>query len=397
MVHAIKLQWKLGCGRLTEQRAARCHAMVEAGYLFGSLLFTIGTVYFFPIEGFEDFTLGCRYYEAGSVVFAVLTGYSELDRLHSRRTKAKDPVAGPSDVTKRELLEQVLYCAGSFVFLIGTFFFDPTCVTGLAAVFNVSKSDVENTAAVLFMVGSFMFSFGAYVNALSIFESPRMFRKSLISVTTSYMFGGLFFVAGTMGYVEAFEPNLTLKWCATWFYLVGCFFYVFGSFMSLVSTVARHQVGWERVQKTEHEKKSRLARAARAASRRFKRKPHQQPKAPDADHEPDDTLNLEGLEEAASDVALEDLDVETNMSDELELAISLGDGGEMAEEEDIFGAFWRGVVTAMDPTASASPSQDSDRASGASSGGAPGTPALPSRAIGASENDSMAFMQARAG
>jgi len=238
MVHAIKLSWKLGCGQLSEHRAARCHALVEAGYLIGSLLFTIGTVYFFPIEGFEDFVLGCRFYEVGSVVFAGLTGYSELDRLHARRH------GDPSErtVTNRELLEQVLYCAGSFVFLVGTFFFDPTCISGLSALFRISESHVENTAAVLFMIGSFMFSFGAYVNALSIFEAPRMFRKSLISVTTSYMFGGLFFVAGTMGYVEAFEPNVTLKWCATWFYLVGCFFYVFGSFMSLVSTVARHQV-----------------------------------------------------------------------------------------------------------------------------------------------------------
>merc|ERR1719379_1536455 len=63
-----------------------------------------------------------------------------------------------------------------------------------------------------------------------------------------------------MGYVEAFEPNLALKWCATFFYLVGCFFYVFGSFVSMVCTIARNQVKWERVQNKNGEKKRRIAR-----------------------------------------------------------------------------------------------------------------------------------------
>merc|ERR1712232_1163073 len=105
------------------------------------------------------------------------------------------------EVTKRELVEQLLYCAGSVVFLVGTFLFDPPFVEAFSHILQVPESNVENAAAVFFMVGSFMFSFGSYVNALSIFEAPSMFRRHLISITTAYMFGGLFFIAGTMGYV----------------------------------------------------------------------------------------------------------------------------------------------------------------------------------------------------
>lgn len=367
MVHAIKLGWKIGFGLLSEHVAARAHALLEAGYLIGSLLFTVGTLFFFPLEGLEDFVVGCRFYEVGSVVFALLTGYSELDRWHARRQDSRD-------VTKRELLEQMLYCAGSFVFLVGTFFFDPPCVDTLSELLSISKSHIENTAALLFMVGSFMFSLGAYVNALSIFEAPRMFRRHLVIVTSSYMFGGLLFIAGTMGYVEAFEPNLKLRWCATWFYLVGCLFYVNGSGLSFISTVARNQVRFERIQDQEQEKNRRLARllsrATSALPRAFKRSKRGKKQAAQQDDGEGDGASVEDgdeatfdeadLEAAADEAGVEDMDldlevVERRMSAKLasvlgpevgrELVAALQDADGLGEEEDedVFGAFFRAV------------------------------------------------------
>merc|ERR550525_197113 len=79
-----------------------------------------------------------------------------------------------------------------------------------------------------------------------------------------------------MGYVEAFEPNVTMKWVATWFYLIGCVFYVSGSFLAFVTVVAGNQVRWEKLAKEESRKTrsmtSRLARAGTALPRALKRR-----------------------------------------------------------------------------------------------------------------------------
>mmetsp|Transcript_70149 Transcript_70149/g.221522 ORF Transcript_70149/g.221522 Transcript_70149/m.221522 type:complete len:437 (-) Transcript_70149:277-1587(-) len=376
MVHAVKLTWKLGFGLLNDRQAARLAALVEAGYLIGSLLFTVGTVHFFPLEGLEDYVLGCRYYEAGSVVFAFLTLYTEIDRYQARRRGDEERV-----VTKRELLEECLYCAGSFIFLFGTFLFDPPVVENLSEVFSVSRGHIEDTAAAMFMIGSFLFSFGSYVNALTIFEAPRMFRRLLLYVTTSYMFGGLFFIAGTMGYVHAFEPNLALRWCSTWFYLVGCFFYVIGSFLAFVSTVAKQQVHWERVRLQEQKKENSMAslvgRASAVLPKSLMAVARKQGKArsfepfedePDGPREAgaaqaEDTARGAGVAGASEDAAR--AIPETGALEEIDLDAVLGPAGQELEgpmhgEEKVFAAFWRFVTGAGQATAEP-PQQDARR------------------------------------
>lgn len=381
----------------------------------GSLLFTIGTLFFFPIEGLEDFVTGCRFYEVGSVLFAALTLYSELDRLHARRA------GDQGTVTKRELLEQFLYCLGSVVFLVGTFFFDPPCVHALANSLQVPKSRVENAAALLFMIGSFMFSLGAYVNALSIFEAPRMFRKHLLSVTTSYMFGGLAFIAGTMGYVEAFEVNMTQRWCATWFYLVGCFFYVAGSGLSFVSTVARHQVKWERVEDTEQKKKKMIARLLGRAKRTMqvvkgaawnRKRGSADPSSGDCDvASPStqmDVLDFNDLEEGEDERSVEDFDlevVERRVREQLasvlgpevgrELVAAIRDEGDLQEDEDIFGAFWRSVTGSGLAPAAMEMGGDVKKASRNNLAATVTSSAPGGSVIGASERDDLGLVRTR--
>jgi len=57
MVHATKPQRKLGFGMLSPRSMERLNMAVEFGYLVGSVLFTVGTVYFFPMED-DDLALG---------------------------------------------------------------------------------------------------------------------------------------------------------------------------------------------------------------------------------------------------------------------------------------------------------------------------------------------------
>mmetsp|Transcript_16437 Transcript_16437/g.35922 ORF Transcript_16437/g.35922 Transcript_16437/m.35922 type:complete len:464 (+) Transcript_16437:342-1733(+) len=371
MVHAIKLTWKLGFGHLSERQEARLHSFIESGYVIGSVLFAVGTIYFFPVEGLEDFTLGCRYYEVGSVLFMGLTAYSELDRFYRRKRE------GTAAVKIRELVEELLYCLGSFVFLVGTFLFDPTCVAFWVWLVGCSKDTVENTAAALFMVGSFMFSLGSYVNALSIFEAPKSFRLHYMSVTTCYQFGGLLFVAGTMGYVKAFEPNRTMVWVSTWLYMVGCIFYVLGSGLAFISTVASHQVYWEKVHANDSKKKkSKVSKALATVARlALRRRGKGRSKRNGMQTLEEEGLSPDGLRldfDIASEAGTErseelDLDDEDGRLEQ-KLAAVLGEEAgrelvaalreeeeEVNEEEaetpahnrsevDVFGAFWRGVL-----------------------------------------------------
>jgi len=294
--------------------------------------------------------MGCRLYEVGSLIFMALTFYCELDG-HQARKRADEH----REVTKRELLEQLLWCLGSFVFLLGTFLFDPPIVQRISSTISTRRGRVEDVAAVLFMIGSFMFSLGSYVNGLSIFEAPRMFRRHLITVTTCYQFGGLLFVAGTMGYVDAFEPNKTMRWVATWMYMVGCFFYVVGTGLSFIRTVASAQVSWERKQARSDAKR---CRREMSLSNRMGKSPSLE--APHKVLEEDDDLAL-GSETVAPDAdgdamrAARD-QVAARLEEVLgpesgrELAAALWDReggllrGEGEDDEDILGAFWRSFL-----------------------------------------------------
>jgi len=150
------------------------------------------------------------------------------------------------------------------------------------------------------------------------------------------------------------------------------------------------------VQNKEFEKKSRIAKLL---PRAFKRK--RRPKDPQNDAgtapDPDDTLTLEGLEQAESDeVTLENLDLERTMSEQLKELGDVLDGDELADEEDIFGAFWRGVVTGIGPTPPSSPSkrtQDIENTNGTTL--ASSAQAVPNRVIGASDKDTLGLKEAR--
>jgi len=360
MVHALKPVRKLGFGLLSPRGIDRLNMAVEFGYLVGSILFVIGTALFFPVEFLEDFETGCKLFEIGSLIFMVLTFYVEVDGYFARKRKDEQ-----RNVTKRELIEQGLYCGGSFVFLVGTFLFDPPLAHNLSDGLQIDPGKVENTAAVFFMIGSLMFSLGSYVNALSIFEAPRMFRKHLLTVTTFYQFGGLLFVAGTMGYVHAFEPNKTMTWVATWMYMIGCFFYVAGTGLSFIRTVASQQVSWERKQARRDAKRCsrHMAKAGNSPALRSNSPQHRGEKSLNDFSIVVDPLEVEAgaTGDTAEDFERGDLEeAEQRLAAQLELVLGPDAGRELAAalrdedgplEEDLFGAFWRSVWSTSDADA----------------------------------------------
>jgi len=55
-----------------------------------------------------------------------------------------------------------------------------------------------------------------------------------VIITACYVFGGGLFVAGTMGFIAAFEPNLAQRIVATYFYVLGSVLYTVGAVLSFV-------------------------------------------------------------------------------------------------------------------------------------------------------------------
>lgn len=230
VVHAVLIHSTLG----TEGRSQRFQEIfqqtIEVGFIIGCLCFAVGCYFYFPEEysHAENVVLACRLLEVGSTIFTVLLLYSWVDGCIARRFKSS------KHVSKRELWELICCTLGSFSFLIGTLLFDPPVVTWTHEITGIQELAIENLGGILFMVGSFFFCAGTFSMSLSLFEANVLFRATGVIITACYAFGGLLFVAGTMGFIAAFEPNLAQRIVATYFYVIGSVLYTIGAMLSFV-------------------------------------------------------------------------------------------------------------------------------------------------------------------
>ena len=61
-----------------------------------------------------------------------------------------------------------------------------------------------------FMIGSMFFAIAAFLNAMDIHKTHPQFKQYAFTIASSYEFGGLLFVGGTMGYVSGKETIANL-------------------------------------------------------------------------------------------------------------------------------------------------------------------------------------------
>jgi len=236
MVHLVLQRETLYTGWVSPATQTRIEYTLEVLFLVGSLMFVWGTVYFFPGPN-EDLRTGCRIFDAASVLFALLALYATTEMWWFRYKMLRP-------VPRREILEQALFFFGSIIFLVGTLIWDPD----LLAVFvgwGGSEYAWKVAGCTLFMLGSFMFAFAAYINALSLHHVHPLFFNYALSITTCYEFGGLAFVAGTTAFIPGMNCDHAMEWCGSFAYLFGSFCYVAGSLLSLLKTVARNRLMFE--------------------------------------------------------------------------------------------------------------------------------------------------------
>lgn len=151
-----------------------------------------------------------------------------------------------------ETCESGLYVAGAFVFLVGTILYLPfelwdnniadsyhasSKKSGFGIPVMLNQNSREFQGSVLFIIGSCMFAFAAYANALNQRQFHDVRSQMLTATTTAYMFGSMLFVMGSV----AFLPNLgcspAMETFGAWCFIAGSLQYEFGGWISFCRTV----------------------------------------------------------------------------------------------------------------------------------------------------------------
>eukprot|EP00443_Scrippsiella_acuminata_P030330 CAMPEP_0115207742 /NCGR_PEP_ID=MMETSP0270-20121206/20870_1 /TAXON_ID=71861 /ORGANISM="Scrippsiella trochoidea, Strain CCMP3099" /LENGTH=376 /DNA_ID=CAMNT_0002621339 /DNA_START=282 /DNA_END=1412 /DNA_ORIENTATION=+ len=145
---------------------------------------------------------------------------------------------------RREVMEQLLYVIGSFVFMVGCLIWDPSFIETFVAEFGREKHWWYCFADLTFLIGSLMFAVAAFLSALSIKHVHPEVEKFALGVLACYEFGGLLFVAGTMGFMGPgfYGCGHDMQILGTIFYIVGSALYVMGSVLSFMKTLVHHQL-----------------------------------------------------------------------------------------------------------------------------------------------------------
>jgi len=148
-------------------------------------------------------------------------------------------------VRKSELIEQWMYLLGSVIFTAGTLIWDPGFVSFFGGK-HIDHTDWLGFADMLFLTGSFMFTFAAYLNALKIEASHthHVLRRYAVAVATCYEFGGFCFIAGTMGFIPSRWSgcNSNMERIGTVLFIAGSALYLTGSFISFSRTIVKFAI-----------------------------------------------------------------------------------------------------------------------------------------------------------
>ena len=145
----------------------------ECAFLTASVLFVVGTVYFFPQFHTDPRVAqvyvhrGCHMYNIGSITFMLLSTYSVVEGFYLR-------TSGSEKVRRKEILENFLYFLGSLIFLLGTLIWDQmeTDESRLTSTFGGTAVGWAIAGVAFFGVGSFLFALAAFFNAMNLRCTP---------------------------------------------------------------------------------------------------------------------------------------------------------------------------------------------------------------------------------
>lgn len=208
--------------------------LVEVLDIIAGVTFIVGSVYFLP-EYSHNLTLflrGCILYVIGAAIFCFICSFTVAEAVMQHGWQSF------------ESWENGLYLAGSWVFLYGTFLYWPEKAHyeeietlkdwSLGQYFNLFTTEFEGT--ILFILGSCMYAFAAFFNALSQHKFDDWSSHMLVSISSLYMGGSLLFAMGSIAFLPNLGCNETMVGIGAWMFIVGSCCYFIGGCLSFWRT-----------------------------------------------------------------------------------------------------------------------------------------------------------------
>lgn len=208
--------------------------VLETLDIIAGAIFVVGSVCFLPpySDDVDVFVAGCILFCIGGFLYLIICGCAFYEAV------AKDGLA------TLESGENGLYLFGSWLFLVGTVLYWPEeahyrQIEKLQEVcpgqyFNLFEAEFEGT--ILFIIGSVMFAFAAFFNALNQQEFRGWTSKLLSAITSLYLGGSLLFAMGSVAFLPDMGCNKQMQQIGAWNFIVGSMLFLIGGCLSLWRT-----------------------------------------------------------------------------------------------------------------------------------------------------------------
>jgi len=135
--------------------------------------------------------------------------------------------------------EKMLYLTGGIVFLVGTFYFQhPNIVSHRVPSEVLEEEDVLFAAIWMFIIGSIIFVFATFLNALSLNTSGRTFIHWAVAQCGIYELGGILFVMGSVCFMPNQGCKEGMEILGAWCFILGAVCYVLGDSIDFMKTCA---------------------------------------------------------------------------------------------------------------------------------------------------------------
>eukprot|EP00929_Paragymnodinium_shiwhaense_P026411 TRINITY_DN15719_c0_g1_i1.p1 TRINITY_DN15719_c0_g1~~TRINITY_DN15719_c0_g1_i1.p1 ORF type:complete len:131 (-),score=39.80 TRINITY_DN15719_c0_g1_i1:61-453(-) len=102
-------------------------------------------------------------------------------------------------------------------------------------ILNLFSPEFEGT--ILFIIGSAMFAFAAFINAMNQRHFQELIGQLHSAVTSLYMAGALLFCMGSVAFLPHLGCNKQMLTIGAWMFIVGSAFYMIGGCLSLYRTL----------------------------------------------------------------------------------------------------------------------------------------------------------------
>lgn len=231
------------CGeRGRYKRSRQCQYIVEVCEIIAGILFIWGSIDFLP-EYTKDVIIllhGCQLFIAGGVIYFSISAFCLSESIDEK------------GIASMESGENMFYVAGAAVFFVGTLLYWPfdlsnpekaaelvasATIEGVGLPTYINNLSPQFHGTVLFIAGSMMFAFAAFMNGLHQRRFNDVKSQMLTAITSLYMLGSVLFVMGSVAFLPDLGCNDKMERFGAWCFIIGSSQYEAGGWISLFRTI----------------------------------------------------------------------------------------------------------------------------------------------------------------